>query len=258
MLETDEPALVLHYPTSTSNDQLWSEVKEVWTVFRPIVEKEKLSLAVIFQDSGGGGSTWIWKRDENGSWSTLDDHDKGRTPNGLHSADLISAARRAQAIVHLRLVFAPGPEVVDPRYQDLKRQAIDQILLVKTLKRTPDFLGEQAFAEACAAWRPGEKVVRTRSAVGHVDYLVLNTLPATLGTESVWQVGSTWFPSPKESCVMWNGRSAQSPKAHLRTDGGSAVPRPFNQGMQLTASARAAGIAATWRGRARGSMLLAP
>jgi hypothetical protein len=55
LIETDEPALVLRYPTSKIKEELCSEAEEVWAAFRPIVEKEKLRAAVISGPTGQEG-----------------------------------------------------------------------------------------------------------------------------------------------------------------------------------------------------------
>ena len=175
LIETDEPALVLRYSTSKIKEELCSEAEEVWAAFRPIVEKEKLRAAVIFGTDGSGGFTWIWKQDANGVWDTPNEGDKGRTANGLHSPDLIAVTRRANAIVHLRLIFEPGI-MTDPKYPNVQQQVIQNVLVVQTLKKTPGVLGDGALREACSAWHVGQKWPSS-GAQGYVDYLVLNTLP---------------------------------------------------------------------------------
>src|SRR4029077_11040982 len=72
MIETDEPALVLCYPTPKIKDGLCSEVHEIWNAFRPIVETQSVRAAVIFQQSpSGGGWTWIWKQGAKGVWDKI-------------------------------------------------------------------------------------------------------------------------------------------------------------------------------------------
>ncbi len=176
LIETDEPALVLRYPTSKIKDDLCSEAEEVWAAFKPIVEKEKLRAAVIFSTTpSGGGFTWIWKQDTNGVWDTPKEGDKGITANGLNFPDLITVTRHANAIVHLRLLFKPGI-VINPKYPNVKQQVIEKVLVVETLKTTPGFLGDAALREACSAWRPDEKWPSPGPS-NYADYLVLNTLP---------------------------------------------------------------------------------
>jgi hypothetical protein len=177
LIETDEPALVLRYPTSKIKDDLCSEVEEVWAAFRPIVEKEGLRAAVIFQTApSGGGFTWIWKQDAQGVWDSPKEGDEGTTANGLNGPDLIAETRRANAIVHLRLIFEPGL-VTDPKYPNLQQQVIQNVSVVQTLKKSPGFLGDAALREACSAWRTGDKWPSSGAPAGYVDYLVLNALP---------------------------------------------------------------------------------
>jgi hypothetical protein len=176
LIETDEPALVLRYPTSKTKEGLCAEAEEVWAAFKPIVEKEKLRVALVFSTrASGGGVTWIWKQGANGVWDTPKEEDEAVTANGLNSPDLISETRKANAIVHLRLILEPAA-ATDPKHPNLRRQVIQNVLVVQTLKKTPDFLGEAALREACSVWYVGEKWPSS-GALNYVDYLVLSKLP---------------------------------------------------------------------------------
>jgi len=87
---SDEEALVLQYTTDISisdTGKLYREVEEVWTAFRPLVEKEKLHAAVVtanepasglFSFSKGAG--WAWKQRANGTWHEPDAGDSARVP----------------------------------------------------------------------------------------------------------------------------------------------------------------------------------
>jgi hypothetical protein len=88
---------------------------------------------------------------------------------------LISETRQANAIVHLRLILEPGA-AIDPKHPDVRQQVIQNVLLVQTLKKTPDFLGDAALREACSAFYVGEKWPSS-GALNYVDYLVLSKLP---------------------------------------------------------------------------------
>lgn len=178
-IETDEAVVVLSYPTSKTKDDLCTEVEEVWACFKPIVEKQNVKAAVIFQKSGsGGGFTWIWKRDENGVWDRPCDEVIATNVNGLNGRDIIVEAQRADAIVHVRLFFKPGV-VKDPKHPNVEWRIIERAMVVETLKQTPGFVGEQAIYEARRAWHPGQRWLA--SGKMSVDYLVLNTLPVDNG-----------------------------------------------------------------------------
>ena len=173
--ETDEPCLALRYPTSKVKEELCSEAEEVWAAFKPIVETENLRAAVMFATDSGGGFTWIWKQDVNGLWDTPKDGDKGRTAVGLNGPDLALLTATANAIVRVRLMFAP--EILkDPQYPNVEQQVIRNVLVVQTLKKTPDILGEAALRRACSAWTAGEKWPSS-SAREYADYIVVVRLP---------------------------------------------------------------------------------
>jgi hypothetical protein len=202
IIETDEPAMVLSYPTSKVKDDLCSEVEEVWAAFKPIVEKEKLRAAVIFQTTeSGGGFTWIWKQYDEGVWEIVREGDKGRTANGLHGIDLIAQTKRANAIVQLRLIFEPGI-ITDPKYPRVQQQVIDKVLVVQTLKKTPGFLGDAALREACSEFRPGEKWP-SPGPPGYVDYLIINMLPVG-DFEGAWHSSSGLSLIPVTDGVLRN------------------------------------------------------
>jgi hypothetical protein len=176
LIETDEPALVLRYSTSKIREDLCSEAEEVWAAFKPIVEKEKLRVAFVSSTrASGGGLIWVWKQDENGVWDAPKKEDKGVTADGLNAPDLISETRKANAIVHLRLILEPAA-TIDPKHPNVPRQVIQNVLVVQTLKKTADFLGEAALREACSVWYVGEKWPSS-GALNYVDYLVFSRLP---------------------------------------------------------------------------------
>jgi hypothetical protein len=176
MIETDEPALVLTYPTSKTKNDLCPEIEEVWTAFRPIVEREKVHIALIFQRSAtGDGWTSIWRQAANGDWAKPRAGDKARTANGLGCVDLITRAKTAMAVVQLRLIFKPGG-IADPHGRGFDERIIDKVVVIRELKRSPGFLGDSAMREACASFRAGEKWLSAASEE-FVDYLVINKLP---------------------------------------------------------------------------------
>ena len=53
---------------------------------------------------------------------------------------------------------------------------IRNVLVVQTLKKTPDILGEAALPRACSAWTAGEKWPSS-SAREYADYIVVVRLP---------------------------------------------------------------------------------
>jgi hypothetical protein len=176
-IETDEPCLVLCYPTTKTKDALLTEVEEVFVAFKPFVEKERVGAAVIYQTTRAnhGGYTSIRKRDVNGTWDRLKRDDKGITPNGLDGTDLVQVTQRANAIVRLRLIFDPKI-VTDPEYPNVKQQVIQSVVVMQTLKKNAELLGEAALRQACAAWQPGEKWI-SPGPTNYVDYFVFEVLP---------------------------------------------------------------------------------
>ena len=205
LIETDEPVLVLRYPTSKTKGDLCSEAEEVWAAFKPIVEKENLRVAFVSSTrASGGGATWIWKQDANGVWDTAKDEDEAITANGLDAPDLISETRKANAIVHLRLILEPTV-ATDPKYPDLRRPVIQNVLVVQTLKKTPDFLGDAALREACSVWHVGQKWPSS-GAFNYVDYLVFSRLP--VGDFDHGGVASSFHMVPVTNGVLRNVQRA--------------------------------------------------
>ena len=205
LIETDEPALVLRYPTSKTKEDLCGEAEEVWAAFKPIVEREKLRVALVFSARpSGGGFTWIWKQDANGVWDTPKAEDKGITADGLNSPDLISETRKANAIVHLRLILEPTA-ATDPKYPNLRRPVIQNVLVVQTLKKTPDLLGDAALREACSVWYVGQKWPSS-GALNYVDYLVFCRLP--VGDFDRGGVASSFHMVPVTNGVLRNVQRA--------------------------------------------------
>jgi hypothetical protein len=87
---SDEPALSLQYVTEISlshSDDLWREIEEVWTAFRPLVEREKVRAAVVVANepasgllSMSHGAGYAFKQRADGSWGAPDETDQARVP----------------------------------------------------------------------------------------------------------------------------------------------------------------------------------